>query len=138
MSNNELKNKLQAAWAKTEPFRSKAGRIFGKIALVFRAIGKWIYRLRGLLMAIPVALAALGMAARNHRVLPDTVGILIQETGAYQWMVPRGTAVLIPLVVTGICLVLMFCSRRTVYPWLISIFSLVLPILIYITNVFPA
>ena len=44
----------------------------------------------------------------------------------------------IPLVITGVCLVMMFLSRRTIYPWLISIFSLVLPWLIWITNVFPA
>ena len=42
-----------------------------------------------------------------------------------------------PLVVTGVCLVMMWLSRRTIYPWIISIFSLVLPILIWITNVFP-
>jgi len=33
---------------------------------------------------------------------------------------------------------MMWLSRRTIYPWIISIFTLVLPILIWITNVFPA
>ena len=47
-------------------------------------------------------------------------------------------AVMAPLIVTGVCLVMMWLSRRTIYPWIISIFSLVLPWLIWITNVFPA
>ena len=41
-------------------------------------------------------------------------------------------------VIFAACLLLMFLSRRVVYPWLVSIFSLALPLLIYITNVFPA
>ena len=53
-------------------------------------------------------------------------------------MVEKGIAVMGPLAVTAACLLLMFLSRRVVYPWLVSIFSLALPLLIYITNVFPA
>ena len=52
-------------------------------------------------------------------------------------MISRDLAVLGPLAVTGGCLLLMFCSRRTFYPWIISIFTLVLPILLYLTNVYP-
>jgi len=33
---------------------------------------------------------------------------------------------------------LMVCSRRALYPWLISAFTLILPVLILITNVFPS
>jgi len=47
-------------------------------------------------------------------------------------------AVMGPLALTALCLVMVFCSKRVVYPWLISIFSLVIPIVIWITNVFPA
>ena len=89
-------------------------------------------------MAIPVALAALYLAARNMARLPEEVGINLLENGEYQYLISRGLAVMAPLVVTGVCLVMMWLSRRTIYPWIISIFSLVLPILIWITNVFPA
>ena len=109
-----------------------------KTMAVLKVIGKWIYRLRGLLMAIPVAVAALYLALQNMARLPEEVGINLLANGQYEYLVSRGLAVLVPLVVTGVCLVMMFLSRRTIYPWIISIFSLVLPWLIWITNVFPA
>ena len=112
--------------------------VLKKIGHVLAAIGKWIYRLRGFFMASPVAVAALYLAAQNMARLPEEVGINLLENGQYEYLVSRGLAVMAPLVVTGVCLVMMFLSRRTIYPWIISIFSLVLPWLIWITNVFPA
>lgn len=125
--NNELKNKLLSFWERTAPVRG-----------VLAGIGRWIFHLRGFFMAVPVAIAAIWLAIQNSQRLPAMVGINILASGEYQYMVARSTAVTAPLVVTGICLVLMFCSRKTVYPWLISIFSLVIPVMIYITNIFPA
>ena len=116
----------------------KTWKVLKKIGYVLGEIGKWIFRLRGFFMAIPVALAALYLAAQNMSRLPEEVGINLQANGQYEYLISRGLAVMAPLVVTGVCLVMMWLSRRTVYPWIISIFSLVLPILIYITNVFPA
>ena len=105
---------------------------------VFKGIGIWIYRLRGFFMAIPVALAALYLAAQNMSRLPEEVGINLLANGEYQYLISRGLALMAPLVVTGACLLMMLLSRKTVYPWIISIFTLVLPILIWFTNVFPA
>lgn len=116
----------------------KTWSILKKIGRVLAGIGKWIFRLRGFFMAIPVALAALALAAKNMARLPEEVGINLLATGEYEFLISRGLAVLAPLVVTGICLLMMWISRRTIYPWIISIFSLVLPWLIWITNVFPA
>lgn len=127
----ELKDKLLAFWKRTEPTRSK-------VAEVLRQIGLWIYRLRSVLLAIPVVAGALYLARECAKALPARVGLLILENGSYQWMVDRNTAILLPLMVTAVCLLMMFCSRKVIYPWLISLFSLVLPLLIYITNVFPA
>ena len=115
----------------------KTWNVLKKIGHVLGQIGKWIYRLRGFFMAIPVALAALYLAAQNMSRLPEEVGINLQANGEYAFLISRGLAVMAPLVVTGVCLVMMWLSRRTIYPWIISIFSLVLPILIWITNVFP-
>lgn len=112
--------------------------VLKKIGKVLAVIGKWIYRLRGFFMAIPVALAALFLASRNMARLPEEVGINLLANGQYEYLISRGLAVLAPLVVTGVCLLMMWLSRRTIYPWIISIFSLVLPWLIWITNVFPA
>lgn len=116
----------------------KTLNVLRKIGRVLASIGKWIYRLRGFFMAIPVALAALYLASRNMSRLPEEVGINLLANGQYEYLISRGLAVMAPLVVTGVCLVMMFLSRRTIFPWVISIFSLVLPLLIYITNVFPA
>ena len=79
-----------------------------------------------------------GLAVYNEATLPALVGIDLQASGEYGQMIAREIAVLGPLALTALCLLFMFCSRRVVYPWLISIFSLVLPILILITNIFPA
>ena len=43
-----------------------------------------------------------------------------------------------PVAVTALCLLLMMCSRKTIYPWLISLFSLVLPLVLMLGAVFPA
>ncbi len=112
--------------------------VLKKIGRVLAGIGKWIFHLRGFFMAIPVVLAALTLATRNMARLPEEVGINLLANGQYEYLVSRGLAVLAPLVVTGVCLIMMLLSRRTIYPWIISIFSLILPWVIYITNVFPA
>lgn len=126
----ELKNKLLTFWQKIEPTCSK-------IANVLRQIGLWIYRLRSVLLAAPVIAAALYLAKECMSALPARVGLLLLTDGGYQWMVNRSTAVLLPLLVTVVCLLMMFCSRKVLYPWLISLFSLALPLLVYFTNTFP-
>ena len=116
----------------------KTLEVLKKIGSVLASVGKWVYRLRGFFMAIPVVLASLYLATQNMVRLPEEVGINLLANGQYEYLISRGLAVMGPLVITGVCLVMMFLSRRTIYPWLISIFSLVLPWLIWITNVFPA
>lgn len=98
---------------------------------------KWAYKLRSVILAIPVAAGAVILAIHNQARLPATVGVNIQASGEYAQMVSKSVAVLGPLAVTAVCLLMVFCSRKVLYPWLISVFSLLLPLLIYITNVFP-
>jgi hypothetical protein len=66
------------------------------------------------------------------------VGLDLQTTGEFAKVISRQTAVTMPLMLTGACLVLMCFSRKTLYPWLISVFSLVIPVLLLITNLYPA
>lgn len=133
---NSIGNKLKEI--QMPPWMDKTMDVLKKIGRVLASIGKWIYRLRGFFMAIPVALAALYLATQNMARLPEEVGINLLANGQYEYLISRGLAVMAPLVVTGVCLVMMFLSRRTIYPWIISIFSLILPWFIWITNVFPA
>lgn len=102
-----------------------------------RSVGKWVYRLRSVILSIPVAIAAVILAIHNQANLPDMVGLNIQASGEYAEVISKGVAVMGPLAVTAVCLLLMFCSRRVVYPWLISVFSLALPLVLYFTNIFP-
>ena len=134
----EIMDKCRQGWAKTKPTRSIIAKVFSVIGKVIKGIFQWIYRLRSLFLAVPVALVALRLAAFNREHLPEMVGIDLQASGQYTYLLDRETVIFWPLVVTGGCLALMILSRRTVYPWIISIFSLVIPILIYVTNIFPA
>lgn len=101
-------------------------------------IAPWIYQLRKVLLAIPVIGAAIYLARVNWNALPDEVGFSLMANGQYAQMVSREVAVYGPMAVTAVCLVLMVCSRRALYPWLISLFTLALPVLILITNIFPS
>lgn len=110
---------------------------FQKFVRVWNGFWKWIFHLRSVGFAIPIAIIAILLAMHNEANLPEQVGLNIQSTGAYEQMVDREVAVYAPLALTGICVFLMLCSRKVLYPLLISIFSLALPILIWITNTFP-
>lgn len=119
-------------------FWQKTGKVFSVIRRVLQFVFTWLYRLRGVLLAIPVGMLAASEAMKNMERLPETVGLILLESGEYQYMVAREVAVMGPLAVTAVCLLLMFCSRKVLYPWLISLLTLVLPTVIWITNIFPA
>ena len=107
-------------------------------AQVVGMTAKWAYKLRSILLSIPVAVVAIALAVRNLTQLPTEVGINMLANGEYQWMISRGMAACIPVAVTAVCLVMMFLSKKVLYPWLISVFSLALPVVLWLTNVFPA
>ena len=124
----------------SEKFKTVYGKVrasCGKIGEGIGVICKWIYRLRKVLLAIPVVFVAISIAMKNAQRLPEYVGLNLQSSGEFAMTVTRSYAVFGPLLVTGFCLLLMFCSRKSLFPWIISIFSLVLPYLIYFTNLYP-
>ena len=125
------KKKTSAGWDKTKA-------VLGSIGAVLVKIGKYLFKLRSVLLAIPVVYAAVRLAMYAWEKLPEQVGINLMESGEYALLVSRNTAIMGSLAVTALCLLMMFVSKRTIYPWLISIFSLVLPILLIVTNIFPA
>lgn len=124
----------EAIQDKTRPRVSKIQNINALISF----IGSVLFRLRKLVMAAPVVFAALKLAFYNREHLPEQVGINIQSSGEFAQMITRDMAVMAPLGLTAACLLLMLCSRKAMYPWAISIFTLVLPLLILITNLYPA
>ena len=120
-----------------KPEVTKKSGSFQKVWNVMRMIGNLIYRLRKIIMSIPVVYYAIVFGVYNAKYLPDRVGLVLQSNGEFAQTVSRGLAVMGPLGVTAACLLLMFCSRRTLYPWLISIMSLLLPMLILLLNNYP-
>ena len=89
-------------------------------------------------MAIPVLYFAFRFANENLQLLPEQVGINLLSTGEFAQMISRNMAVMGPLALTFACLLLMFCSRKAMYSWAISVFTLTLPLLLLISNVYPA
>ena len=102
-----------------------------------RGIVLLLYKLRAVFLAIPVVAAAVFLAIRNFAMLPAQVGVDMQANGEFLYLMDKNVAVLIPLAVTGVCLLLTFFTKRVAYPWLISVFSLLLPIVLLLINTFP-
>lgn len=117
---------------------AKAKTVIAKINYVINLIGVWLFRLRKIVMAAPVVYYALKMAQYNMEHLPEEVGINLQSTGEFAQTISRNMAVMGPFALTIACLLLMFCSRKAMYSWAISIFTLALPLLILFSNVYPA
>ena len=114
-------------WQKLKAF-------FAKVWFVLKLTVKWAYQLRSLVLSIPVFVCAAALAIRNAQLLPVYVSQV--SIGQNQYLITRGVAVLVPLAVTCICIVLMLCSKKMLYPWLISVLSLVLPWVIWLASTF--
>ena len=121
----------QTGWQKTKVILKKISDVIDIVLTV-------LYRLRKIFMAIPVVYFAIKLARYNMENLPSVVGINMQSNGIFTEMISRDLAVTGPLAITGFCLVLMFFSRKALYSWAISIFTLVLPIILLISNRYPA
>lgn len=123
---------------KARPFLDSAARFGRELGKAFHVIWTYVYRLRKVFMAIPVGCGAVYLAIYNQAHLPAVVGLDLQISGDFNLQVVRELAVLGPLALTAVCLLLMFVSRRTLTPWMVSMFSLALPLLILVTNTFPS
>ena len=98
------------------------------------------------LRAIPVATASVILAAKCKTDLPESVQMTLpaintqSEDSVLGFLVfnteyiGKSIAVMAPLVLTGACLLLMLVSKRTFYPWLVSIFTLIVPVFLLLTN----
>jgi hypothetical protein len=138
----EIFEKVEAYWQtfcqKTAPAREVCGKGLSRSWKVVSTVWSYIYRLRGLLMTAPVIICAVVLACMNYTNLPETVGLNFLASGDFSYSMARLPAVLLPLGLTAVCVVLTVCSKKIVFPWLISVFSLVLPLVIYLINVYPA
>ena len=121
---------------KEKEITQKTGTVYQKVSRVIDEICKWVYRLRKVIMAAPVVYYALKLARENADRLPKMVGLDLQSTGEFAYTVSRTVAVQGPLLITGAALLLMFISKKAIFPWVVSILTLALPYLIYFTNLY--
>ena len=133
-----LKNmgqKIRGAWNNSASAR-------GKIASFCSATGKWTYKLRAFVLAIPIVVIAVILAVSNMATLPAAIAIglpnIVNGILVFQEvLVSKILAVFIPLLVTAFCLLMMFLSKRISFPFLVSLFSLILPIFFSIAAKLP-
>ena len=101
----------------------------------FKTVLKWVIQLRSVALSIPVAVIAVILAINNAATL--TAGLSI---GAGENIITIGRSVLImgPLALTALSILMTLFSKKVVYPWLISLFTLLLPLVISFTVGFGA
>lgn len=121
-----------------QPQKNGFLRFYDSFKHVVGIIVTILYRLRKPVMAAPVVYYALKLAAYNAAHLPENVGLNLQASGEFAMHISRYVAVVGPLALTGGCLAMMFLSRKAMYAWAISIFTLALPLLLLLSNVYPA
>ena len=114
---------------------------FGEgICTVFSGAGKvakFASGFKKIWLALPVVFGAVYLAIFAGKRYPEYVGLSLMDNGDFGVIVTRQIAIMGPLAITAVCLLLMFCSRRQTYPWLISLFSLILPVILLIAGMFP-
>lgn len=103
-----------------------------------KTVWRYIWTFRAVIISLPVLIFAIVQAFRNAILLPETVGLNLQASGEFATLVPRPTAVVVPLLVTMGCVLLTCFTKRPLFPWLISLFSLVIPVMIWVINLYPA
>lgn len=134
----ELPQSPQEPQTKPADRGQKAKAVLKKTDYVISIIVNVLYKLRKVFMAAPVVYYAVKLALYNDEHLPSVVGVDLQANGVFGELLSHELAVMGPLAVTGVCLVLMFLSRKSMYAWAISIFSLALPIVLLLSNRYPA
>ena len=133
-----ISDKWKLICSKVGPILAAIVHFFDKTGDILLLIGQTFLKFRKIFLAVPVAWAAVQLAFQNMDRLPESVGLNLQIDGTYAIHITRELAVWGPVVVTIFCLLLMLCSRRVLTPWLVSVMTLLIPIFLWITNVFPS
>ncbi len=135
-------DRLSSYWdmlcAKLKPILEKCGAHLSKIWIGMKNVWRYVLKLHKIFLAVPVIWTAIVLAIANLARLPELVGINLLADGSFSIYMGRLPAALAPLLITLVCLLLMFLSKRTLTPWLVSVFSLLVPVMIWVFNVFPA
>lgn len=133
-----LMDKWDEIVKKTAPARKRLRIFWRDLKGAFRFIWVNFLRMKRVIIAIPVGVAAVLIALSNLANLPAVVGLQLAASGEFTLQVARELVVLGTLALTALCLLMLFLSRRTLTPWLVSVMSLLVPLFIYFMNTFPA
>lgn len=98
-----------------------------------KVILRWVYRLRSVVLSVPVAVIAVILAVRNSAKLP---GPLEVGAGANVITISKSVLIMGPLALTALSILMTLISKRVTYPWLISLFTLILPLVFAFTMTF--
>ena len=95
-----------------------------------KALLRWAFQLRSVALSVPVAVIAVVLAVNNAAMLPGGLSI-----GAGDNVITIGRSVLVmgPLALTALSILMTLFSKKVTYPWLISIFTLLLPVVLLLT-----
>lgn len=134
----QLKKKWARFQRKMQPTIDKVKDVVLPVWDKVSYVWNYVKKFKKLFLAAPVATMAVILAILNLIKLPALVGLDLQGNGEFSFEIIREVAVIGPLAITALCLLLMFASKRTLTPWMVSLISLLLPIMILLTNTFPA
>ena len=134
---DKLVEKWRMLCEKVGPVLAKVGAFFKKVWNALTIAWAYVSKLRKIFVAIPIVWAAIVLAVRNLTRLPDTVGLSLEVDGTYAIELSKTLAVFGPVALTLLCLVLMFCSKRILTPWIVSAVTLIVPVYLWVINVFP-
>ena len=138
----EFMEKIAGTWdlicEKVGPILQKIAHYTSKTGDILLQIASTVLKFRKIILAVPVVWAAVQLAFQNMSQLPESVGLDLQIDGTYSMYITRELAAWGPVVITIFCLLLMLCSRRILTPWVVSVLTLLIPIFLWITNVFPS
>lgn len=109
-------------------------KVIKAIGDFLKSTGQFIFCFRKLFLAIPVIVVAILLARHSAQVLPAQVGLILASDGTFSRIITREQAIYGPLLLTAIPLVCMALSRKTFYPWLISVITLAIPPLLLMLN----
>lgn len=94
---------------------------------------RWTFRLRSVMLSVPVAVIAVILAVSNAAKLP---GPLLIGAGKNVITISKSVLVMGPLALTALSILMTLISKRVSYPWLISLFTLLLPLALLFTMSF--
>jgi len=99
----------------------------------FKSAMQWAFKLRSVALSLPVAVIAVILAVNNMATIPGELAI---GAGDSVTVISKSVLVMGPLALTALAILMTLFSKRVVFPWLISIFTLLLPVVLAITMTF--